>query len=197
MSCDRKRACLCRCTWLWQFELPTEAFLLLKSLLACAGPLTLFCRPFFSMSKPRIAIASHRVDVYLHFFGESRPFQSKRCKPTLFPLPIAPHIPDHRSTFRAASSTRNQPLADMSMSMPSSDGSNPDMEMVMMTPWLHFIGGDNLLFKSLHPSSHGAIAGACIVLGLLAIFERWLAGTRAVLETEWARRCAPCSLFCV
>ena len=40
-----------------------------------------------------------------------------------------------------------------------------------MTPWLNFVGGDNLFFKTLTPSSHGAIAGACIVLGLLAILD--------------------------
>lgn len=76
----------------------------------------------------------------------------------------------------------------MSMPMPAST-SSPAMEMdVMMTPWLHFIGGDSLFFKTLAPSSHGAIAGACIVLGLIAIFERWIAGTRGVLEVHWERR---------
>ena len=73
------------------------------------------------------------------------------------------------------------------MSMATSTSSS-DMEMVMMTPWLHFVGGDNLLFKTLHPSSHGALAGACIILGLVAIFERWIAATRGVLEARWARR---------
>lgn len=59
---------------------------------------------------------------------------------------------------------------------------------VMMTPWLHFVGGDNLFFKSLYPSSHGAIAGASIVLLALAIFDRYLAGLRGVAEVKWAQR---------
>lgn len=57
-----------------------------------------------------------------------------------------------------------------------------------MTPWLHFKGGDNLFFKSLHPSSHGAIAGACIVLVALAVFERWVAAMRGMLEKHWRQR---------
>jgi len=60
--------------------------------------------------------------------------------------------------------------------------------MPMMTPWLHFRGGDNLLFKSLRPSSKGAIAGACFVLIVIAVFERWVAATRGSLETQWRRR---------
>jgi len=56
-----------------------------------------------------------------------------------------------------------------------------------MTPWLHFTGGDNFFFKSLHPSSHGAIAAACVVLVLIAIFERWVSALRGVLEAHWAR----------
>ncbi|KAI0343900.1 Ctr copper transporter [Trametopsis cervina] len=59
---------------------------------------------------------------------------------------------------------------------------------VDMTPWLHFTSGDNLLFKSLHPSSKGAIAGACIVLVLIAVFQRWVAAMKGVLEAHWARR---------
>ncbi|KIM75753.1 hypothetical protein PILCRDRAFT_52569, partial [Piloderma croceum F 1598] len=59
-----------------------------------------------------------------------------------------------------------------------------------MIPWFHFGGGDNLLFESLHPSSQGAIAGACIVLVIVALLERWVAATRATLETRWRKRSA-------
>lgn len=59
-----------------------------------------------------------------------------------------------------------------------------------MIPWLHFAGGDNLLFKSLRPSSTGAITAACIVLIALAVFERWVAGMRASLEARWRKRFA-------
>jgi len=58
----------------------------------------------------------------------------------------------------------------------------------VMIPWLHFGGGDNLIFKSVHPSSKGAIAAACIVLAVIAMFERWLAATRSSLEAKWRQR---------
>ena len=77
--------------------------------------------------------------------------------------------------------------------MPS-DGSNGNGSMmVMMMPWLHFTGGDYLFFRSWHPTSAGAIAGACIGLALLAIFDRWIAASRNVLESHWRQRCVlPC-----
>ncbi|GJE85939.1 copper transporter family protein [Phanerochaete sordida] len=76
----------------------------------------------------------------------------------------------------------------MSSSMPmGSTGSNMTMDD-MMIPYLHFTGGDNLYFKSLRPTSHGAIAGACIVLALLAIFDRWVAAMRGVAQVRWAQR---------
>lgn len=68
-----------------------------------------------------------------------------------------------------------------------STGGNLTMDD-MMIPYLHFTGGDNLYFKSLRPTSHGAIAGACIVLALLAIFDRWVAAMRGVAQARWAQR---------
>lgn len=59
---------------------------------------------------------------------------------------------------------------------------------VTMVPWLHFTGGDSLFFKSLHPSSHGAIGGACIVLVLLAILDRWVSAMRGIAQARWAQR---------
>ncbi|KZP04549.1 Ctr copper transporter [Athelia psychrophila] len=64
--------------------------------------------------------------------------------------------------------------------------SNTSVE-TSMVPWLHFDGGDHLLFQSLAPTSKGAIAGACIVLVLLSLFERWVAASRALLESQWKR----------
>ncbi|OJT12575.1 hypothetical protein TRAPUB_10816 [Trametes pubescens] len=58
----------------------------------------------------------------------------------------------------------------------------------MMVPWLHFTGGDNLLFATWHPSSKGAIAGACVGLALLALFERWVNAMRGAAEAYWGRR---------
>ena len=61
-------------------------------------------------------------------------------------------------------------------------------ELVTMTPYLHFTGGDHLYFKSWHPSSHGAIAGASIALLMVAILERLLHATRGVMDARWRRR---------
>ncbi|KAF8499180.1 copper transporter [Russula emetica] len=59
--------------------------------------------------------------------------------------------------------------------------------LVMNTPYLHFVGGDYLYFKSWHPSSHGAIAGASIALVVLAILERLLYATRRAMDARWRR----------
>jgi copper transporter 1 len=61
-------------------------------------------------------------------------------------------------------------------------------ELVEMTPYLHFAGGDHLYFKSWHPSSHAAIAGASIALVILAILERLLHATRGAMDARWRRR---------
>ncbi|KZT74828.1 hypothetical protein DAEQUDRAFT_720007 [Daedalea quercina L-15889] len=75
-----------------------------------------------------------------------------------------------------------------SASMATSSSSSMDTDSMMMTPYLHFTGGDNLYFKTLTPSSHGAIAGACIVLVALAICERWFASLRSRLTACWRQR---------
>lgn len=58
----------------------------------------------------------------------------------------------------------------------------------MMTPYLHFMTGDYLYFKAWQPTSAGAIAGACIGLVVVALFDRWLAATRGVLDLHWRQR---------
>jgi len=75
-----------------------------------------------------------------------------------------------------------------SASMASSTSGSMDMDSMMMVPYLHFTGGDNLFFKTLTPSSHGAIAGACIVLVAFAICERWFASVRSCLTVHWRQR---------
>jgi solute carrier family 31 (copper transporter), member 1 len=66
-----------------------------------------------------------------------------------------------------------------------STSSNSSM---MMTPYLHFMTGDYLYLKTWHPTSTGAVAGACIGLVVLALFDRWLAATRGVLDLRWRQR---------
>ena len=57
---------------------------------------------------------------------------------------------------------------------------------MMMMPYFHTSGGDNLLFESWTPSSPGAIAGASIAIFFLAILERFVNGLRGRLEAYWA-----------
>lgn len=66
---------------------------------------------------------------------------------------------------------------------------NPTTTMtMMMTPWLHFSGGDYLIFKTWIPESKGAIAGACIALVAFCILERWIAALRRQMEVQWGSR---------
>ncbi|KAG2160079.1 Ctr copper transporter [Suillus bovinus] len=55
----------------------------------------------------------------------------------------------------------------------------------MMTPWLHFSGGDYLIFKTWMPESKGAITGACIALVAFCILERWISAFRRQMEIQW------------
>ena len=59
---------------------------------------------------------------------------------------------------------------------------------MLMHSYLHFTGGDALWFAAWTPTSHGAIAGSCIGLVLLAIFERLLVAVRGTLDAMWVRR---------
>lgn len=59
---------------------------------------------------------------------------------------------------------------------------------MMMTPWLHFSGGDYLIFEAWMPESKGAIAGACIALVAFCILERWISAFRRQMEIQWGSR---------
>lgn len=76
---------------------------------------------------------------------------------------------------------------DMSPSDPSGESGTTVM-MSSMIPYLHFTRGDALWFQTIAPSSVGAVAGACIFLVLLAVFERFYAGWNARIKTRWAAR---------
>ncbi|KAH7911216.1 Ctr copper transporter [Hygrophoropsis aurantiaca] len=62
------------------------------------------------------------------------------------------------------------------------NGTDMSMMMTNMIPWLHFSGGDYLIFKAWKPSSHGAIAGACIALFAFSVLERWISAWRRTKE---------------
>ncbi len=101
--------------------------------------------------------------------------------------PSAPAVFIHSTTVHNDSVYRQRRVT-VKLDMSSSNSSVLDM----MVPYLHFTGGDNLLFEAWHPSSNGAIAGACIGLVLFAIFERWVNCVRGVLEARWRQQCVPC-----
>ncbi|KAF8741561.1 Ctr copper transporter family, partial [Rhizoctonia solani] len=66
------------------------------------------------------------------------------------------------------------------MDMSGSSSSSSSGAMAMMIPYLHFTGSDYLFFDAVAPASRGAIAGACIVLAILAVTERAIAGIRGI-----------------
>ncbi|CAE6488774.1 unnamed protein product [Rhizoctonia solani] len=68
-------------------------------------------------------------------------------------------------------------------------GMDMDSEMMMMTPYFHWMANaDALYFKSWVPRTPGALAGACIGLFFLAIFERFLGGAKGLIEAWWRRQ---------
>lgn len=64
-----------------------------------------------------------------------------------------------------------------------------DSEMMMMTPYFHWMANaDALWFKTWVPRTPGGLAGACIGLFCLAVFERFLGGARGLVEAWWRRQ---------
>jgi copper transporter 1 len=60
---------------------------------------------------------------------------------------------------------------------------------MMMTPYFHWMANaDALYFKAWVPRTPGALAGACISLFFLAMFERFLGAAKGLLEAWWRRR---------
>ncbi|KAL9710809.1 hypothetical protein Ac2012v2_006347, partial [Leucoagaricus gongylophorus] len=85
-------------------------------------------------------------------------------------------------------------VAQASSSDEISHGMDMDMDMGMvltqgqMLPYLHFHGADTLWFQGWVLQTKGAIAGACIGLFLLGIFDRWFEAMRSVAEIYWKKR---------
>ncbi|KDN45044.1 hypothetical protein RSAG8_05217, partial [Rhizoctonia solani AG-8 WAC10335] len=75
----------------------------------------------------------------------------------------------------------------------SVDVNTPEMvmgsDMMMMTPYFHWMANaDALYFKAWVPRTPGGLAGACIGLFCLALFERFLDGARGLVEAWWRRQ---------
>ncbi|KAK7032690.1 Ctr copper transporter family-domain-containing protein [Favolaschia claudopus] len=83
----------------------------------------------------------------------------------------------------------------MNMTDPSaSESSNSsstgmdNMPTMMMKAYLHFTPGDTLLFNSIVPSSGGAIFGACLILFLISVGDRYLRAVIRGIERNFAQR---------
>ncbi|KAG7094831.1 hypothetical protein E1B28_005641 [Marasmius oreades] len=87
-------------------------------------------------------------------------------------------------------STLNMDHSDMgSMGNGSTNTTADSMSMMMMmVPYLHFTKGDAVLFKSITPSSAGAIFGTCLIFFLFAVLERWLHAYRRGVEFRFVQR---------
>ena len=57
-----------------------------------------------------------------------------------------------------------------------------------MLPYLHFTTGDVVWFQGWVPRATGPMIGACIGLFLLAVFDRWLAAYRGLIDSYWYRQ---------
>ena len=61
---------------------------------------------------------------------------------------------------------------------------------MMMKPWLHLTKGDYLFFDTVAPSSPGAIFGACLILFLVGVFDRWFIAYRQHIDRAQRKRYA-------
>lgn len=84
-----------------------------------------------------------------------------------------------------------EPTRNVDVTMPEM---NMGSDMMMMTPYFHWMANaDALYFKAWVPRTPGTLAGACIGLFSLALFERFLGGARGLLEAWWRRQQASTS----
>lgn len=70
-------------------------------------------------------------------------------------------------------------MHDMSMT-------DTNSTFAMMVPYLHFTRGDALWLQKITPKSVGAVAGACVFLFALAVFERMYAAWSTSMQAQWA-----------
>ncbi|KAF7375459.1 hypothetical protein MSAN_00433800 [Mycena sanguinolenta] len=71
----------------------------------------------------------------------------------------------------------------------ASNSSSTSMDAsMMMKAYLHFTPGDTLLFDSIVPMSGGAIFGACVVIFLISVSDRYLRAVCRRLERKFVQR---------
>ncbi|KAG8722283.1 hypothetical protein FRC11_002735, partial [Ceratobasidium sp. 423] len=79
-----------------------------------------------------------------------------------------------------------EPTTNVDATVPDT---HTESEMMMMTPYFHWMANaDALYFKAWVPRTPGTLAGACIGLFFLAIFERFLSGAKGLMEAWWRRQ---------
>jgi hypothetical protein len=96
-------------------------------------------------------------------------------------------VPIHFLTQRG---TNMDTTMNMNMTM-----TNDTQAGMMMIPFLHFPGGDHLLFEAWQPTSGGAIGGACVGIFFFAILERGMQAISPVLIHYLVQRYGPEYLF--
>jgi copper transporter 1 len=67
-----------------------------------------------------------------------------------------------------------------------SGSGNDGTSSMSMIPYLHFTRGDTLWLQKIAPKSKGAVAGACVFLFALALFERFYSSWNARIQARWA-----------
>ncbi|KAJ6477654.1 Ctr copper transporter, partial [Mycena sanguinolenta] len=75
-----------------------------------------------------------------------------------------------------------------SMNMTDTSNTTSMDASMMMKTYLHFTPGDTLLFNSIVPSSGGAIFGACVVIFLISVGDRYLRAVCRRLERKFVQR---------
>ncbi|CAE6442391.1 unnamed protein product [Rhizoctonia solani] len=92
------------------------------------------------------------------------------------------------ATVALAHGGEEEPTKSVDATVPEM-GMDMGSEMMMMTPYFHWMANaDALYFKAWVPRTSGALAGACIGLFFLALFERFLGGAKGLMEAWWRRQ---------
>ncbi|KAJ7354018.1 Ctr copper transporter [Mycena albidolilacea] len=74
------------------------------------------------------------------------------------------------------------------MSNTTSTDSSGSMSMMIMKAYLHFTPGDTVIFKTIVPTSAGAIFGTCLILFLVSVGERYLRAVCRGINRRLAQR---------
>ncbi|KAJ6577923.1 Ctr copper transporter [Mycena capillaripes] len=79
-------------------------------------------------------------------------------------------------------------MTDTSNTTSMDSGSSDSMSMMMMKTFLHFTPGDTLIFDTIVPTSAGAIFGACLILLLISVGDRYLRAVCRGVEHGFVQR---------